>query len=271
MSTITKLKFQNNRKIKSWKKFARLVRSNGCDLLSRIDEFPNSVLISGCQRSGGTMLSRIISSSDHIVNFSWGSDEELDAALILSGYVDMPIHGRFCFQTTYLNECYKEYYSHASSSYKLVWLVRNPYSVVYSLLHNWSRFALNELFNGCGSTLLTREEKRKYERFGIMAISRLKRACYSYNAKVSQIFDIREKLGVNRVLVIEYDNLVRMKEKILPLIFNFVDLEYKDIYGSQIRTSSLMKADRLSTRERDLIAQFCVPVYEKAKLLCMSS
>ena len=175
-----------NSNIKTWQKFAKHVRSNGCNLLSRLDEFPNSVLVSGCQRSGGTMLAGIITHSEGMTDFAWSKDDELDGALILSGYADCVPEGRYCFQTTYLNECVTEYYRH-TPDFKLIWLLRNPYSVVYSLLHNWKRFALNELFLGCGINLLPEDARRRYERYGLIAINRLTRACLSYNAKISQV------------------------------------------------------------------------------------
>jgi hypothetical protein len=43
----------------TWPKFARSVRSKQDKLLSRLEEFPDSILIAGCQRSGTTMLARI--------------------------------------------------------------------------------------------------------------------------------------------------------------------------------------------------------------------
>jgi Holliday junction resolvasome RuvABC ATP-dependent DNA helicase subunit len=40
-----------------------------------------------------------------MVDFSSGEDDELDAALILAGFVEHTPRGRYCFQTTYLNIC----------------------------------------------------------------------------------------------------------------------------------------------------------------------
>ena len=38
--------------------------------------------------------------------------------------------GRFCFQTTYLNNHVFEYFEH--DHYQLIWVLRNPFSVVVS-------------------------------------------------------------------------------------------------------------------------------------------
>src|SRR5690606_4816997 len=68
-----------------WPRFHREVRGEGRRLLCRLDRFPDAVLISGCQRSGTTMLSRIIRESAGMANYRRRDDDELDAALILAG------------------------------------------------------------------------------------------------------------------------------------------------------------------------------------------
>jgi len=254
--------------IKSWQKFAKEVRSNGCNLLNRLDEFPDSVLVSGCQRSGGTMLANIFAKSEGMVDFAWSSDDELDAALILSGYVDYSHSGRHCFQTTYLNECYHEYFEH-KSDYKIIWLLRNPYSVVYSLLHNWKRFALNELFVGCGRDLLQEPMRSYYERFGLIAVSRLHRACLSYNAKISQVSELINILGDDKLMVVDYDDLILKKEVMLPKLYDFIGHTFHSDYSDAIRISSIDKARKLSARERKMIHELCEPVYNNLKVLAV--
>lgn len=250
-------------RIKSWKKFGKIVRSRGCHLLNRLDEFPESVLISGCQRSGGTMLANVITHSDGMIDFAWSKDDELDAALILSGYKDYNNSGRHCFQTTYVNECYPEYFEH-KQTFKIIWLLRNPHSVIYSLLHNWSRFALNELFTGCGAKYLPEKSMQRFERFGYLGINRLERACYSYNAKVLQVFELLEVMNKDRIMLIDYNDLVKNKNKLLPMIYAFIDLPYDDRYAQSISTRSLDKASRLSRREHHMADELCMPVYNKA-------
>ena len=255
---------RNHRPIKSWQKFGKHVRSKGCDLLSQLDNFPNSVLVSGCQRSGGTMLAGILTKSEGMVNFAWSKDDELDAALILSGIEDHKPQGRYCFQTTYLNECYQEYFE-VKSSFKLIWLLRNPHSVVYSLIHNWKRFALNELYLACGMEITPKPIVERYNRFGLISVSRLTRACMSYNAKISQIYEILEKLGPDAVYVVDYDELVTNKNDFLPDLYDFIDLPYQNKYADAILSSSLKKADKLSVRERTMVDELCMPVYEKLR------
>ncbi len=255
----------HNKPLKSWKKFAKKVRSNGCQLLSELHNFPDAVLVSGCQRSGGTMLSNIISHSNGMVNFAWSKDDELDAAQILSGYTAIEHTGRYCFQTTYLNECFREYFS-VNSEFKLIWLLRNPYSVVYSLLYNWKRFALNELFPACGASLLDAEDKKRLEKFGLLSVGRLKRACLSYNAKISQIKEISENLA-GRVLILDYDDLVSNKQALLPAVYRFIKLEYDDSYADKIKTTSLAKAKKLSNKEQAVVEKLCEPVYNDLKSL----
>lgn len=252
--------------IRNWKQFARDVRSRGCCLLARLDDFPSAILVAGCQRSGTTMLSRIITQSEGMVNYWIGPDDELDAALILAGVRHHEPRGRYCFQTTYLNECYDEYFHH-DNGYRLIWVLRNPFSVVFSLLHNWSRFALNELFRACGSQYLQGSKKRYYEWFDTWGVNRLQRAVLAYNGKVSQLFDLHGGLGAERVLVLDYDDLVQSPGSMLPRIYGFIDLPYKKDYANAIHSKSLKKADRLTRCEHQLIEQYCMPVYESARRL----
>lgn len=254
------------RHIRTWRQFSRLVRSKGCGLLRRLDEFPNSILITGCQRSGTTMLSRIITQSEGMVNYWFGPDDELAAALILSGYVDHTPRGRYCFQTTYLNECYHEYFEH-KMGHKIIWVLRNPFSVVHSILFNWRMFASNELFRGCGTYLLSDKEKRRYNLLGVWGISKLRRACLSFNGKVSQAFELNDRIGKYQMLVVDYDDLVEQKQRILPLIYRFIDLPYRDEYCHKIHPKSINKASRLSKHEYALIKELCSPVYDRARTL----
>lgn len=253
--------------ITTWQDFAKKVRSKGCKLLARLDEFPNSILVTGCQRSGTTMLSRVITLSEGMTNYWFGKDDELDAALILSGRVPHKPKGRYCFQTTYLNDCYREYFQHLNNDHKLIWVLRNPFSVVYSFLRNWRRFALNNLFKACGADLLNEGDKKRYERFGIWTISRLRRACFSYVGKTSQLFELYKRLDNKRLLIVDYDDLVVEKHRILPAIYEFIELEYKKEYAAKIHQESINKANRLSERERYTIKKLCWPTYEKARTL----
>ena len=130
-------------KITHWKQFISKIRPKKDALLKNIDCYDNSVLVTGCQRSGTTILSRIIAQSEGMTNYFRDIDDELEAALILSGYKQLPPTGRYCFQTTYLNENYYEYFN-IGESHKIIWVLRNPYSVICSMLHNWRNYALNE-------------------------------------------------------------------------------------------------------------------------------
>jgi hypothetical protein len=249
-------------KIKTWQKFAKVVRANQEELLSHLDKFKNSVLITGCQRSGGTMLSRVITATDEMENFWFSKDEELDAGLILSGSVDYHSDKRHCFQTTYLNERYREYYKHPG--HKILWSLRNPYSVVYSMAYNWDRFALNELFVCCGLPYMNAKDRVSFQRFFVFGLSPVKRAAYAYCGKVSQILELSKNLDAQSLAVLEYDHLVKNKLKVLPRVYDFIDLPYKPSYADPISERSIKKMDKLSTQEKAIISSICDPVYESA-------
>lgn len=256
-----------NRKIsgiKSWKTFRKKVRLRGCNLLSKVDDFPDSIFVTGCQRSGTTILSRVISQSEGMTNYWFGKDDELDAALILSGYIQHEPKGRYCFQTTYLNECYNEYFS-INQSFKMIWVIRNPYSVVYSLVYNWRRWALNELFAGCGANLLDSDLISRYNLFGPFSIPKIVRATLSYNGKLSQVFELYQEIGPHRIKIVDYDDMVRNKVKILSDIYRFVEIPFKMEYADMIHSKSLNKQKSLNSNEKLIIQQQCMPIYDKIR------
>ena len=256
----------DDRSATDWKTFSNQVRDRGYNLLQRLDKFPNSVMVTGCQRSGTTMISRIITESEGMVNYWFGSDDELDAAMILSGYVVHHTEGRYCFQTTYVNERYHEYFEH-KNGHKILWILRNPYSVVYSMLNNWGRNNPNRLFQSCGVPALTGADKWLYKFFGTRSISMFRRACWGFIGKTGQLFEINQCLGKDVVFVVDYDELVNQKKRVLPEIYDFINLSYKTEYAAKIHDRSLDKRNELSAKEEATIEAMCNPIYFKAKTL----
>jgi hypothetical protein len=257
----------NNCKIKTWKQFASKVRSMGCHLLYRLDEFPGSILVTGCQRSGTTMLTRIINQSDLMVDYTFGKDDELDAALILSGKVKHAPIGRYCFQTTFLNECYLEYLDHDIDN-TIIWVIRNPFSVVYSLVFNWERWALNELFHACGTKFLDNKMQLRLEKFGVIGVPKIIRGCLAYNGKLEQAFYLKKRLKRTRFFIVDYDALVTKKDAYLPMIFDYLKIPYNPQIATVIHQTSLDKRKKLSKKNNQIIESICSPVYKKAQVIC---
>lgn len=250
--------------IRTWPAFARQVRSHGCVLLRHLRDFEDPILVTGCQRSGTTVLSRIIRTSAGMVDYVQRRDDELEAGLILAGVRrDALPRGRYCFQTTYLNDCYCEYLDQPGL-FRMLWVLRNPYSVVQSMLYNWGRFAFDELFEQVGRAHLVRGE-RALRLLGPFAIPRVRRACAAYTGKLAQLFELRRHLGPDRLGVVDYDELVRDKETTLARIYRFLDLEYRPEYGQVLCGSSRTKAARLTHFERRVIAAEACPSYERAR------
>jgi len=137
--------------------------------------------------------------------------------------------------------------------------------------YNWGRFAFEELFDACGYPLLDDIEKQKYKLCGQRMISKTQRACLSYNGKVLQAIELMKVLGPVNMLIVDYDELVGNKQILLPKIYKFIQLLYKAHYADKLHEHSLDKASRLTSRERNLISQLCIPVYEKIKKSSMLS
>jgi hypothetical protein len=212
------------------------------------------------------MLSRIITQSDGMTNYWFGPDDELDAALILSGHVGHSPEGRYCFQTTYVNSCFREYFEH-QGSYKLIWVLRNPYSVVYSLLHNWTLDALIRLFLECGVELLRGRDAILYEIFGDQGVSRIRQACYSYVAKTMQVFELKRQLHPEQLMILDYDDLVTRKVTLLPAVYNFLQVEFRQDYLRKISSESVKKAQYLLPKDATVVREMCEDIYQKATSL----
>jgi hypothetical protein len=133
------------------------------------------------------------------------------------------------------------------------------------MLHNRKGFALNRLFEGCGFPILCEREKRKYKRFGRFGVIRLQRACYSYVGKTRQAFELQENLTPQDIFFIEYDDLVQKKDVLLPLVYRFIGLSYKDEYANGIHNRSLGRIEQLSRKEEENVDRICLPIYEKAR------
>jgi hypothetical protein len=249
--------------IQTWEAFHRDVKKPDQPLLAALDQFPNSVLVAGCQRSGTTALTRLIKRSSGINDLRFGPDDELDGALILSGRVQHLAPGRFCFQTTYLNDRSNEYLEH--EDFKLIWILREPESVVYSMLFNWKRAALNRLYDACGS----QHANRPSVLFGAETLfrpARIEQACASYIAKCQQAVALSNALG-DRMLVVDYDDLVQRKEELLPRIFEFAALDYDPVLLDDLHGKSLGRGRRLNDRAAVYVDERCGDIHVSVRSL----
>jgi hypothetical protein len=216
------------------------------------------------------MLTRVIARSAGFRGLALTSDDELDAALALCGEIDLPAGPRYCFQTTYLNERYPEYRM-MGPGHRLIWVLRNPQSVIHSMLYNWGRFALNELYEGCGQTLAQTQRMRHAGRPWPLGPSRIEKACLSYSAKTSQILAIREFAAPHQVVVVDYDELVEAPQRWLPMIFAFFGEPYHPGYGHGVLATSRHKAKRLPAAANRLIAKHAEPVYRSCLALAANA
>ena len=248
------------RRFRSWPRFHHGPRQSSQPLLSKLSRYPDAVLVAGCQRSGTTMLTRVIAQSASFRGLALTDDDELDIALALCGEVDLPIGARYCFQTTYVNERYPEYRM-MGPNHRLIWVLRNPQAVVYSMVYNWRRFALNELYEGCGQTLAMTTRLRNVRRPWPCGPSRIEKAYLSYSAKTGQIKAISEMVPPHQVFVLDYDDLVKIPQEWLPQIFAFIGAPYDPGYAGSVRTSNRRKPERLSTAANRLIAEQAESVY----------
>jgi hypothetical protein len=143
------------------------------------------------------------------------------------------------------------------------------------LLSELQRFYFS--FNGKGARFLGREHFQPDQLMftdyddsvGLRGLNRLQRACFAYNGKLSQLFELKEWFDSERLLIIEYNDLVKNKERLLPRIFDFARLHYEKEYSNIIHPRSLKKAEDLTAHEVETIESLCTPVYERAVRLAL--
>ncbi len=244
--------------ITNWRQFAGKIRKGDKDLLLNLPNFSDAILVTGCQRSGTTIMSRIFTQSKGMVNYWSGLDDELDAALILSGAESCSKQGRYCFQTTYLNEHYHEYFN-TPESVKIVWVLRNPFDVIYSMLGNWRSSALWELYIQCGHP-----NNRKKISPLLFPFKRLHIACSSYCGKLSQLLELAQAMPPDKLLIVNHEDLLENTHLILPNVFKFANLEYYSSYALKLR-----KTNKALCRNamRSEIEKRCGSIYEEARKL----
>ncbi|MEM7208538.1 MAG: sulfotransferase domain-containing protein [Pseudomonadota bacterium] len=250
-------------KIKTWENFNRRIRHIGVNLLRELGKYENSIFVAGCQRSGTTAVTNALNLSSDFGKYKFTRDTELDAALILSGFHEVA-KGRYCFQTTYLNEQFTEYFAH--SNFKLVWVLRRPVPVVRSMLHNWSLSSLDRLYEGVGKRYLEDVGGPKPKLFGDDSVSHLQKACASYIAKVSQTQILLSKLGKERMLIVDYDDLLSEDGPvILANLYEFADVSYDASYLEYFgKRTTRPNTKKLNQSDERFVQSTCEPTYSKA-------
>jgi hypothetical protein len=81
------------------------------------------------------------------------------------------------------------------------------------------------------------------------------------------LIELVDKLGPDRIFVVDYDDLVLDSDTILRQVYQFADLDYDPAYARQIHNKSIGKKSRLSEREMLTVRNIAEPVYRKAQLL----
>lgn len=252
--------------IDDWGTFRQVVGPRPVGLLRRLGEFTDPILVTGCQRSGTTILTRILTESEGITKRRTGEDEELSGALILAGFVDCGTEGRHCFQTTYVNQNYEEYFDYLGR-FKMIWVLRNPCSTVFSLTGNWPAEALIRTF--VQSVLPTLDFlKRSMVRLrGPHSVSSIEMACLLYRWKTEQLLQISRRLPASDLLVIDYDDLVLEPTRTFPQIYGHIGLSYHDDCAAKLHSNSIAKRKNLGAEHAELIETHCEPIYATARAL----
>ena len=229
--------------VTSWQDF--YAATVGRPLLGRLDEYPDALLIDGCDWSATTAVTRLFKRLPCFADASWSHDDELDGALLLSGLRPTSNDERHCFQTSYIREDFREYFAH--DQYRLIWIVREPRAAVCSLLGTWEKAlprhaALGSIDRSAGG----------------QATSRLEKACMTYLASIGRTLEIKERLG-DRVVIIDYDELASQRARLLPALCEFASVPcdshlLRHLHGKSVRKGVLASWEAMVTDQLTLSA-----------------
>ena len=89
-------------------------------------------------------------------------------------------------------------------------------------------------------------------------------ACLSYNVKTSQIHEIAAHLGPERLYILDYDDLIRRRDTLLPDMFAFASVPWDDRFLARLRKRNKRGSRQLSGPVRARIRAFCEPEYIRA-------
>jgi hypothetical protein len=245
---LTQLVHRRAAQIASWSDFyaARAHAS----FLASLDEYPDALLIAGCDWAATTAVTRLFKRLPCFVDSSWGHDDELDGALLLAGVRPRCAEGRHCFQTSYVRERYREYFEH--EDFKLVWVVREPRAAVRSLLTSRDRTLPARTALGLAG-----------KSSGGQGTSRLEKACAAYVASVRQTLELKERLG-DRVAIVDYDELAADRNRLLPALCRFAAVHcdagvLRHLHGKSVRKGAL------ASWEGAIVDQLALPAYRRAR------
>ena len=217
--------------------------------LAHLDDYPNALLIAGCDWSAATAITRLFKRLPTFADSSWVHDDELDGALLLSGLQQGPTDGRHCFQTTFVRERYREYFAH--ERYRLVWIVREPRAAVPSLLDHQRVLPRR---TALGLTAKSASGQ---------GASRLEKACATYVATIRQTLELAERLG-ERIAVVDYDELVADRARLLPALCRFASVNcdsrvLRHLHGKSVRKGAL------ASFEAAIVDELALPAYRRAR------
>ena len=99
----------------------------------------------------------------------------------------------------------------------------------------------------------------------MFAIPRLERAICAYIGKSRQLFEVEQVLG-DRLLVVDYDDLIRAPQTVMTRMFEFLDLQVVQSEWPNIRGGSVDAwASDLSEAEVAIINQRCRETYYECR------
>jgi len=119
--------------------------------------------------------------------------------------------------------------------------------------------ALWELYTHCGYLDVIKKISPL-----LFPFKRLEIACSSYYGKLSQLLELSSVLPPDKLLIVNYEDLLEKGEDVLPIIFKFINLEYDPSCTLKLNKTS---KDPINNILKLKIERYCRSIYEEVKLL----
>lgn len=224
---------------------------------SHFQKLPTSkyknLLLFGCQRTGTTWATNIL--GKYLPNTFAFSEKQtfyflLDNYIIPEVYADLLI-----FKTTFINQEIESHENCLANTHFLL-MVRNPFSVVYSLVHNFGMLAEVSVYY---------ESRRKESDLVETDNKKLKMAVEIYRQSMRVSLDMLKKFDQSKMKVVFYDDMVLNTQEVLADIANFLDLDITDCQKTITNGNSLSlnKWHQLSQEELKFIRDYAQPIWKQ--------
>ena len=241
---------------KNWQEI-NMLRLPNIRKASHFQKLPSSkyknLLLFGCQRTGTSWTTKML---EKYLPKTFAFSEIQVFYFLLDDYIIPEFDAELLvFQTTFIN-LEIESYKNCLANTQFLLMVRNPFSVICSLLYN---FIYLDIISNYYKSRMKESDLVETEN------KDLKMAVEVYRQSMRVSLDMIKKFDRARMKVIFYDDMVLNTPEVLADIANFLDLDFADCPKAITKGNphSLSKWHQLSPEEIKFIEDYAQPIWKQ--------